>query len=66
MVSVKEVYEIGEIPAAGEVPRQMYAQLIRPERFGEPEKAFQVEKVETPAALRSPHARTLTVTEPPI
>src|SRR3989441_5086715 len=32
----------------------MYAQLIRPERFGEPEKAFQAEKVETPTEL-GPH-----------
>jgi crotonyl-CoA carboxylase/reductase len=51
MVTTKDAYEIGEIPPLGEVPQQMYAQLIRPERFGEPVKAFQVEKVETPAEL---------------
>ena len=51
VVQVKDVYEIGEIPPVGEVPKQMYAQLIRPERFGEPTKAFQVEKVDTPADL---------------
>jgi crotonyl-CoA carboxylase/reductase len=52
MVSVKDVYELGEIPPVGAVPRQMYAQVIRPERFGEPEQAFQVEKVDVPADLK--------------
>jgi crotonyl-CoA carboxylase/reductase len=44
----KDIYEIGEVPPVGEVPNQMYAHLIRPERFNEPRKAFQVEKVEVP------------------
>ncbi len=44
----KDLYEIGEIPPVGEVPARMYAQVIRPERFGEPEKAFQVEEIEIP------------------
>jgi len=44
----KELYEIGEIPPVGEVPRRMYAQLIRAERFGEPKTAFKVETVEVP------------------
>jgi crotonyl-CoA carboxylase/reductase len=44
----KDLYEIGEIPPVGEVPARMYAQVIRPERFGEPEKAFQVEDLEIP------------------
>jgi crotonyl-CoA carboxylase/reductase len=44
----KDLYEIGEIPPVGEVPKRMYAQLIRPDRFGEPEKAFQVEEIEVP------------------
>ena len=44
----KDIYEIGEIPPLGEIPKRMYAQLIRPERFGEPEKAFQIEDVEVP------------------
>jgi crotonyl-CoA carboxylase/reductase len=43
-----EVYEVGHLPPVGEVPPRMYAQVIRPDRFGEPEKAFQVEVVETP------------------
>src|SRR5207247_6995576 len=54
MVSVKEVYEVGEIPPIGEVPPLMYAQVIGPERFGEPIKACQEEKVETPVDL-GPH-----------
>ncbi len=44
----KEIYAIGEIPELGVVPKKMYAQLIRPERFGEPKDAFQVEAVEVP------------------
>jgi crotonyl-CoA carboxylase/reductase len=49
MVSVKDVYEIGEIPPLGTVPNQMYAQLIRQERYGEPQQAFQVETVDVPS-----------------
>jgi len=41
-------YEIGTIPPLGEVPPSMYAQVIRPDRFGEPKDAFRVETVETP------------------
>jgi crotonyl-CoA carboxylase/reductase len=44
----KDIYEIGEIPPIGDVPARMYAQLIRPERFGDPEKAFQIEDVPVP------------------
>jgi hypothetical protein len=44
----KDLYEIGEIPPLGEIPPRMYAQVIRPERFGEPEKAFQVEEIPVP------------------
>ena len=44
----KDIYDVGEIPPIGEVPARMYAQLIRPERFGEPEKAFQIEELEVP------------------
>ncbi|MGH2783702.1 MAG: crotonyl-CoA carboxylase/reductase [Actinomycetota bacterium] len=44
----KDIYDVGEIPPIGEVPKRMYGQLIRPERFGEPEKAFQIEELEVP------------------
>ncbi|MCI0856351.1 MAG: crotonyl-CoA carboxylase/reductase [Chloroflexi bacterium] len=43
-----EIYQIGESPPIGEVPEQMYAQVIRRERFGEPSKAFQIEQVPVP------------------
>src|SRR5579872_3846910 len=46
--SRKEIYEIGEVPPIGHVPKFMYAQLIRAERFGEPTRAFKVEKIPVP------------------
>jgi crotonyl-CoA carboxylase/reductase len=45
---IKDLYEVGEIPPLGHVPRQMYAWAIRKEREGNPDKAMQVEVVETP------------------
>ena len=47
--SAKDLYEIGEIPPLGHVPAKMYAWAIRRERHGEPDKAMQVEVVDTPA-----------------
>jgi crotonyl-CoA carboxylase/reductase len=44
----KELYEVGESPPIGEVPARMYANLIRPDRYGEPKDAFQVESIDTP------------------
>lgn len=44
----KDLYEIGEIPPLGHVPKQMYAWAIRKERHGEPDTAMQVEVVDTP------------------
>jgi crotonyl-CoA carboxylase/reductase len=46
----KDLYAVGEIPPIGEVPSGMYAQVIRPERYGEPETAFQIEEIEVPEA----------------
>ena len=43
----KDLYEIGEIPPLGHVPKNMYAWAIRAERHGEPDKAMQVEVVPT-------------------
>ncbi len=40
---VKDLYEIGEIPPLGHVPKEMYAWAIRRERHGEPEEAMQLE-----------------------
>ncbi len=44
----KELYELGEIPPLGEVPKKMHAQVIRPSRFGEPKTAFQAEVIDVP------------------
>jgi len=43
-----DIYEIGDVPPLGEVPRRMYAQVIRPDRFGDPEKAFEIEQIDVP------------------
>jgi len=47
-----EAMELGAMPALGEVPAQMRAQLIRPERYGEPTSAFAEEVVDTPRPRR--------------
>lgn len=44
----KELYDIGEAPPLGVIPSKMHSWLIRPERFGEPTKAFQKEVVDVP------------------
>jgi crotonyl-CoA carboxylase/reductase len=46
--ATKDLYELGEIPPLGHVPKQMYAWAIRRERHGEPEQAMQVEVVDVP------------------
>lgn len=44
----KELYDVGEAPPIGVLPRKMHAWLIRPERFGEPNEAFKEEVVDVP------------------
>jgi crotonyl-CoA carboxylase/reductase len=44
----KDLYEMGEMPPMGYVPKQMYAWAIRRERHGEPNKAMLQEVVEVP------------------
>ena len=44
----KDLYELGEMPPLGHVPKQMYAWAIRRERHGAPDQAMQVEVVDTP------------------
>lgn len=39
---------LGQLPPLGEVPGKMYAQVIRPNRYGDPAAAFKVEVVDTP------------------
>ena len=51
MSAKKSLYELGEMPEPGHVPDRMVAQVIRPERFGEPTQAFDVEVVDTPKEL---------------
>jgi len=45
--TVKDLYEIGEIPPLGHVPARMYAWTIRRERHGSPDAAMQIEVVPT-------------------
>jgi crotonyl-CoA carboxylase/reductase len=45
----KDVYDVGEIPPVGEVPPRMHAQLVRPERYGEPEDAIRDEVIDVPS-----------------
>ena len=40
--ALKDLYEIGEIPPLGHVPKNMYAWAIRKERHGPPDEAMQV------------------------
>ena len=44
----KDLYEVGEMPPLGHVPKSMYAWTIRRERHGEPTEAFQIETVDVP------------------
>ena len=44
---LKDLYEIGEIPPLGHVPKNMYAWAIRKERHGPPETAMQLEVLPT-------------------
>ncbi|HSJ51934.1 MAG TPA: crotonyl-CoA carboxylase/reductase [Actinomycetota bacterium] len=44
----KDVYDIGDLPPIGEVPPRMHAQLVRPDRFGEPTDAIRDEVIDVP------------------
>src|SRR6476620_5055314 len=44
----KDVYDIGELPPLGEVPPQMHAMLVRPDRYGEPRDAIRDEVIDVP------------------
>jgi crotonyl-CoA carboxylase/reductase len=44
----KDLHDIGEIPEIGHVPPRMHAQLVRPERFGEPRDAIKDEVIDVP------------------
>ncbi len=48
MSAVKDLYELGDMPPLGEVPKNMHAFLVRQDRFGEPKTAWQREVIPTP------------------
>ena len=50
--ATKDLYEVGEIPPLGHVPRQHVRLGIRKERHGEPISAMQQEVVPTPQRRR--------------
>ena len=44
----KDLYEMGEMPPLGHVPKQMYGWAIRRERHGEPDAAMLQEVLNVP------------------
>lgn len=49
VATVDGLVPLGHLPPLGEVPRQMHGHVVRQDRFGDPQTAFQPEVVETPA-----------------
>ena len=47
-MAARELFELCELPPLGHIPRYMYAATIRPERFGKPLHAFDIEAVAVP------------------
>ncbi|PZC40877.1 MAG: crotonyl-CoA carboxylase/reductase [Chloroflexi bacterium] len=43
-----KIYPIGQLPKIGEIPELMYAATLRKNKYGEPKKAFTIEKVPVP------------------
>ena len=43
-----EICDLGQRPPLGEVPEKMHAMVIRQDRYGEPDSAFQREVIPTP------------------
>ena len=39
---------IGTLPTIGKIPKTMFAQVVRQERFGDPRTAFQIEEIDVP------------------
>jgi len=46
--NIPEIVPIGTLPPLGVVPKKMYASVIRPERYGEPKDALQIEQIDIP------------------
>ena len=47
----KQLYELGENVPVGIIPENMYAITLRPDRYGEPQTAMQIEVVKVPSHL---------------
>ncbi|MCH7501035.1 MAG: crotonyl-CoA carboxylase/reductase [Nitrospinae bacterium] len=47
--SAPEIFDLGERPPLGVIPKKMHAFCVRQDRFGEPKKAWQREVIPTPA-----------------
>ena len=45
----KEIYELGDKPQLGVVPKKMHAFLVRQDRFGAPKDAWQREVINVPS-----------------
>jgi crotonyl-CoA carboxylase/reductase len=45
----RELFDVGEMPPLGVVPRSMHAWVVRPERFGEPIDSLQPEVIDVPS-----------------
>ena len=43
-----DLYDLGERPPLGEVPKRMHAYLVRQSRFGQPRDAWKREVIPTP------------------
>ena len=47
-MSTKNLYDLGDMPPLGEVPKQMHAFMVRQDRFGKPIDAWKSEVVDVP------------------
>ncbi|GAA2500599.1 hypothetical protein GCM10010393_36280 [Streptomyces gobitricini] len=52
MRAAQDPYDLGDAPETGTVPTNMYASLIRRERYGKPVDAFRTEVVDVPPVGR--------------
>ena len=49
MSDMNEIVPIGSLPPVGEIPRRMFAQVVRTDRLGDPTDAFRIEEIDVPA-----------------
>ena len=52
-----DLYNLGEAPPLGDVPRRMHGYTVRQDRFGPPRTAWRREIIDTPA-LRDDEVRS--------